>query len=220
MVPSSSRAAVRASIVPSPGPFSIHAGTLIAGILLTAVNSDAPGDILAQVSRDVFDSETEGIVLVPKGSKLLGIYEHQIAIGQNRLVVAWSRLIFPDGRSIALPGLPGKDATGATGLSDEVDNHYRRVFGSAALLSVLGAGLQLSQPQQSNVLAAPTSGQIAAGAAGQELSRVATQLIQRNIDVRPTIRIRQGMPFNVYLTSDLVFDGPYAVRNVDVTAFR
>jgi type IV secretory pathway VirB10-like protein len=139
----------RTSVDPAPGPYTIQAGTLIPAVLLTGIDSDLPGEVLAQVSRDVFDSRTMQILLVPKGSKLLGKYEDRVAVGQNRLLVAWSRVIFPDGRSVNLPGLETKDENGAGGLYDEVDRHTRQVFGTATLLSLISAGVQLSQPRGS-----------------------------------------------------------------------
>ena len=203
--------AIRTSVEPSPGPFTVQAGSVIPGVLITEVNSDLPGDILAQVSRDVFDSETQRTLLLPKGSRLLGKYDNQVGVGQDRLLVAWTRVIFPDGRSIALPGLPAKDRAGAGGLHDQVDRHAGQVFGTATLLSLITAGAQLAQPNGGyGPLGYPSPGQIAAGAAGQQLSEVAAQLLRRGMDVQPTIRVRAGMPFNVFLNADLTFPGPYA----------
>jgi type IV secretion system protein VirB10 len=148
--------------------------------------------------------------LLPKGAKLLGRYHDQIGVGQNRLLLAWTRVLFPDGRSITLPGLPTTDPAGAGGVADQVDRHGRRAFGTAALLSLIGAGAQLSQPRGGyGPWGTPSAGEVAAGAVGQQLAMVATQLLQRDLDVQPTIRIRQGMPFNVFLTADLTFPGAY-----------
>ena len=198
-----------ARMEPAGSPYTLRAGTVIPGVLLTGITSDLPGDIIGQVSRNVYDSHTQRVLLIPKGSRLIGTYDNQIASGQNRLLVAWTRLILPDGQSMRLPGLAQKDATGQTGAKGDVDNHWRRVFGNALLLSAIGAGVQLSQPQQASVLAPPSAGQVAAGALGQELSNVALEIIRRGMDAQPTITIRQGQPFNVFLNGDIVFDGPY-----------
>lgn len=205
---------IHTSVDPAPGPYAVQAGTLIPAVLLTGIDSDLPGEVLAQVSRDVYDSRTMRTLLLPKGSKLLGKYEDRVAVGQNRLLVAWSRVIFPDGRSVTLPGLETKDATGAGGLHDQVDRHARQVFGTATLLSLISAGVQLSQPRGSvgPYGLYPSAEQVAAGAVGRELADVATQMLRRDIDIRPTIRIRQGMPFNVYLNADLAFSGPYLAQ--------
>jgi len=200
---------VVARIEPAGSPYALRAGTVIPAILLTAISSDLPGDCMGQVSRDVRDSQSQRILLVPKGSKLLCRYDDQVAAGQGRLLVAWTRLLLPDGRSMTLPGLALKDAEGQTGARGDVDNHTARVFGRALLLSAIGAGVQLSQPRQASILAAPGAGQVAAGAVGQELSSVALEILRRGMDQPPTITVPQGRTFNVFLNGDLIFDGPY-----------
>ncbi len=190
-------------------PYTLRTGTVIPGLLLTAINSDLPGDIVGQVSHDVFDSRTERTLLVPQGARLIGTYDNQVAVGEDRLLVAWTRLIFPDGRSLRLPGLALKDEAGQTGAKDQVNTHWRRAFGSALLLSAISAGVQLSQPPQTSLLGTPSAGQVAAGALGQELSNVALELLRRGMNTPPTITIRQGHPFNIFLNGDLVFTGPY-----------
>lgn len=198
-----------AQLEPAGSPYTLRAGTVIPGLLITGINSDLPGEIVGQVSRDVYDSRTLRIPLIPKGSRLIGTYDNQVAAGHGRLLVAWTRIILPDGRSMRLPGLALTDPAGQSGAKDKVDNHWRRVFGNALLLSAISAGVQLSQPPQASVLSAPSSGQVAAGAIGQELSNVALEILRRGMDVAPTITIRAGQPFNVFLSGDLVFDGPY-----------
>ena len=200
---------VVARLEPEGSSYTLRAGSVVPGVLLTGISSDLPGDIVGQVSRNVYDSRTQRILLIPKGSRLIGTYDNQIASDQNRLLVAWTRLILPDGQSMKLPGLALKDRAGQTGAKGDVDNHWRRVFGNALLLSAIGAGVQLSQPQQASVLAPPSAGQVAAGSLGQELSNVALEIIRRGMDAPPTITVRQGQPFNVFLNGDLVFDGPY-----------
>lgn len=191
-------------------PFVVNAGTVLSGILTTSVVSDLPGEIIGQVSYNIYDSPKQQHLLIPKGSKLIGTYDNGIALGQKRLLVAWTRLIFPDGRSITLPGLTMSDAKGASGVSDKVDNHYGRIFGNAVALSAISAGIQLSQPRQSStIFSTPSAGQAAAGALGQELGLLSTEMIRRNLDIRPTITIRAGMPFTVILRGDIVLPGPY-----------
>jgi type IV secretion system protein VirB10 len=198
-----------AQLEPAESPYTLSAGTVIPGLLITAINSELPGQIVGQVSRPVYDSRTQREVLIPRGSRLIGTYDNQIATGQGRLLVAWTRMIFPDGRSMRLPGLALTDNAGQSGAKDKVDNHWRRVFGNALLLSAISAGVQLSQPSQATVLSTPSPGQVAAGAVGQELSNVALEIVRRGMDVAPTITIRAGQPFNVFLSGDLIFDGPY-----------
>jgi len=208
-------AAVTPELEPAGSPYTLRAGTVIPGLLLTGINSDLPGDLVAQVSRDVYDSHTQRLLLIPKGARLVGTYDNQVVVGEDRLLVAWTRLIFPDGRSLRLPGLALKDVQGQSGAKDQVDTHWRRAFGRALLLSAISAGVQLSQPQQTSPFAAPSAGQVAAGALGQELSNVALEILRRGMDVPPTITIRQAQPFNVFLNGDLVFDRPYEEERPD-----
>ena len=198
----------------APSPYAVQAGTMIPAVLITEVNSDVPGQVLAQVARDVYDTRSQQTLLIPRGAKLIGSYEDQVPIGRDRLLMAWTRVLLPDGRSISLPGLPSKDRAGAGGVSDRVDRHVRRTFGTTALLSLIGAGLQLSQPRGATGVGGyyPSVGEVAAGAVGQQLAEVATQLLKRDLDARPTIRIRQGLQFNVFLNTDLVFQEPYDRR--------
>jgi type IV secretory pathway VirB10-like protein len=201
----------RPMLEPAPGPYAIQAGTMIPAVLLTEIDSDLPGDVLAQVAHDVYDSRAQQTLLIPKGSRLIGTYDSDISSDQRRLFVAWTRLIFPDGRSLALPNLETKDRSGAGGIADRVENHRRRTLGTAALLSLIGAGAQLAQPNGGYGAfgTAPSVGQEAAGAAGQQLAQVTTEMVRKQMDVQPTIRIRQGMPFQVFLRGDLAFSAPY-----------
>jgi type IV secretion system protein VirB10 len=200
---------VLARLEPAGSDFVLRAGTVIPAVLLTGISSDLPGECLGQVSRDVYDSRSQRLLLIPKGSKLMCRYDDQVVAGQGRLLVAWTRLLLPDGRSMTLPGLALKDPQGLTGARGDVENHTRRVFGRALLLSAIGAGAQLSQPRQASILSAPSTGQVMAGAVGQELSNVALEVIRRGMDQAPTITVPQGRVFNVFLNGDLVFDGPY-----------
>lgn len=200
----------------SPGSaYTVRAGTVIPGLLLTGINSDLPGAVLGQTSRDVFDSRTEQLLLVPKGSRLIGAYDSRSA-ATGRLIVTWTRLILPDGRSLSLPHLAATDERGQAGLHDQVNHHYGRVYGAALLTSIITAGVQLSQPQQSALYAAPSSRQVAAGAVGQSLGDVSLESARRGLDVPPTLTIRPGQPFNVFLASDVVFDGPYVAAAIAI----
>ena len=204
---------VRSRMVDPISEYQIMAGTVLPAMLVTAMNSDMPGEIVAQVSRNVFDSQQRHL-LVPRGTRVIGRYDNQVALGQSRVLIAWTRLLFPDGRSLSLPGLPTKDLRGASGVRSEVNNHYGRLYGQAVLLSIIGAGAQLSQPQQANLLVPSSAGQVAAGALGQELSRISMETIRRNMDVRPTLEVEAGTPFYIFLERDLVLDEPYVDRRL------
>jgi hypothetical protein len=190
------------------GGIALEAGTVIPAALVTAVDSDVAGPLVAQVTQDVFDREQRQVV-IPRGSRLIGAYDSQVALGERRLLVAWSRLIFPDGSGMSFRGLPAATRAGEAGLAGAVDNHLARVFGSAILLSILSAGVQLSQPQESATFgAAASTRQVAAAAVGQELSSVAIELLRREMSVPPTIRIAAGTRFLVFLRGDVSIETP------------
>lgn len=191
--------------------YQIMAGTVLPATTVTAMNSDMQGEIVAQVSRNIYDSQQRHL-LIPRGTRIIGRYDNQIALGQSRVLIAWTRLIFPDGRSLSVPGLPTMDLRGAAGVRSRVDNRYDRLYGQAILLSIIGAGAQLSQPRQSGILAPPSAGQVAAGALGQQLSQVSMETIRRNMDIRPTLEVRAGTPFYIFLERDLVLEEPYVDR--------
>lgn len=179
-------------------------------VLSAGINSDLPGQTTALVRRNVYDSRTGRFLLIPQGSRLVGEYDSRVAFGQNRVFVAWNRLIFPDGRSLDLGRMQGVDLSAAAGLRDKVNNHFVRTFGSALLIAAVSAGVQLSQPENDgNFQSNPTPSQLAAAAVGQELGRVASEYLRRNLDVRPTIEVRPGYELNVEVTADLDLPGPY-----------
>ncbi len=185
-------------------PHEITAGSIIPAVMVTGINSDLPGTIVAQVRQTVYNSLDPDEVLIPQGTKLIGSYSSQVAYGQSRVLVAWSRLIFPNGETIALKGMPGTDGAGEAGFHDLVDNHYWKIFGSAILISLLGVGAQLSQPQNSNALTSPSAGQQAAAAMAQQLDSVGTNVLNKNLDIQPTLKIRPGYLFNVLVTRTMI----------------
>jgi type IV secretory pathway VirB10-like protein len=191
----------------------LPAGTVVSALLLTAVNSDLPGTLLAQVSRDVYDLHQRAVVL-PRGTRLLGTYGDQVAVGQQRLLIAWTRLQLLDGTLLDLPGLAGRngaassDPGGAAGLPAQVHNHILRVFGDAILLSVLAAGADLSQPASTSALTAPSAGSVASAALGQQLSEAGTQLLRRDLAIQPTLTLPAGTPLTIFVNADLPLPAP------------
>lgn len=188
-----------------PSPFVVAAGTLIPAALVTGINSDICGDVKAVVTRDVYDARIR-TVLIPAGTELLGTCGNQIATGQARLAIAWTHLRFPSGRGVTLPGLPTHAGTGASGVRDRVNNHYGRVFGTAVLLSALGAGAQLAIPQDEAAAMSPAT--TAATAAAATLTELATEILRKNLAVKPTIEIRAATPFVVFVAADLDVGAP------------
>jgi type IV secretory pathway VirB10-like protein len=185
----------------------LPAGTVIAALLLTAVNSDLPGPLMAQVSRDVYDLHQRAVIL-PRGTRLLGRYENRVAVGQRRLLVAWTRLQLLDGTLLELPGLPGNDGGGGAGIPARAENHLLRVFGDAVLLSLLSAGAELAQPPPRSLVSAPSAGSVASAAVGQQLSDVGLQLLRRDLSIQPTLRLPAGTPLTVFVNADLPLAPP------------
>ena len=123
--------------------YVVQAGSTIPAALITGIRSDLPGQITAQVTENIFDTPTGRAKLVPQGARLIGIYDSQVAFGQSRVLLVWTRLIMPNGRSIVLERLQGADAGGYSGLEDEVDNHWAELFKAALLSTILGVGAEL-----------------------------------------------------------------------------
>lgn len=196
--------------------YEVKADSVIPAVLISGINSDLPGQIKAMVSETVFDSRTGRYPLIPQGAKLIGVYDSQVAFGQSRLLVVWNRMIFPDGSSINLQGMPGGDSAGSAGLTGNVNNHYWRTFISAGLLSVITAAAQLSQPQQQATsggqASAPTIAQTLTAGLGQQLGQAGTAIIQKQLNVQPTITNRPGDRFFVMVNRDMVFPGPYGMQ--------
>lgn len=193
---------------PPIGKYEIKAGWLIPAVLESGVNSDLPGQVCARVRENVYDTRVGKYLLVPQGTKACGVYDSQVAMGQTRILLVWNRLIFEDGSSISLHGMPGADQAGYAGFDGDVDNHYVRIFGSAIMMTIISAGAQLSQPQQStSTNTAPSTGQTISAALGQQLGQVGTAMTQRNLQIQPTIKQAPGYRFNIMVTRDIVFPG-------------
>jgi type IV secretion system protein VirB10 len=178
------------------------AGTVIAAALITGINSDLPGQVLASVTESIYDTATGHHLLIPQGSRLLGQYDSQIAFGQQRVLLVWTRLILPDASSIALDRPPGVDTLGYAGLQDGVDWHWQQLLAGAALSTLIGVAAELAAPDRGNgqsqiVISARESTQDSVNQAGQELTR-------RNLNVQPTLTIRPGFPIRVIVNKDLV----------------
>lgn len=128
----------------------LKAGTVIPAVMIGGIKSDLPGQIVGQVSRNVYDSTTGRYLLIPQGSRLVGTYDSTVGYGEKRLLVAWKRLILPDGSSFDLGAMPGADSAGYAGFKDRVNTHFAKAMSSALMVSLFSAGIQLSQPQAAN----------------------------------------------------------------------
>ena len=190
--------------VAAPASLNIlQAGAVIPAALITGIRSDLPGQITAQVTENVYDSPTGRILLVPQGTRLLGQYDNGVGFGQRRVLLAWNRLIMPDGRSIVLERQPGADAEGYAGLEDGVDYHWGELFKAAALSTLLSIGANTgSSGDESDLLSAIRDG------ASDSIGQTGRQIVQRQLNIAPTLTIRPGFPVRVIVTRDLVLE-PY-----------
>ena len=191
-------------------PYELRAGFVVPATLISGVNSDLPGQIIAQVSQPVFDTPTGKYLLIPQGSRLVGSYSSEVSYGQSRIFIAWQRIAFPDGKAMDIGAMPGADSAGYAGLSDQVNNHYWRLFGSAFLMSGVTAGITLSQDKNaSRINGSQTASGALSEALGQQLGQVTAQLIAKNLNIAPTLEIRPGYRFNVMVIKDMTFSKPY-----------
>jgi len=179
-------------------PYLVMAGTVIPASLVTGINSDLPGMVIAQVTGNVYDTVTGRHLLIPQGARLIGRYDSVIAFGQSRALVVWHRIVMPDGSSILLDNLPAADTAGNAGLEDEVDFHTGRLVAGVALATLLGVGTELTFGEDEGDLlrALRESAQESVNRAGQEITR-------RNLDIPPTITVRPGWPLRIIVQKDL-----------------
>jgi hypothetical protein len=173
---------------------------------ITGLRSDLPGQITAQVTENIFDTPTGGARLIPQGAKLIGIYDSQVAFGQSRVLLVWTRLIMPNGRSIVLERQQGADAGGYSGLEDEIDNHWAELFKAALLSTILGVGAELGSGadtgSNTDIIQALRL------SAANSLNQTGQQVVRRNLNIQPTLTIRPGFPVRVIVNRDLVLE-PY-----------
>lgn len=184
-------------------PYQVMAGTIIPASLVTGLNSDLPGQVIAQVTENVYDTSTGDYLLIPQGARLIGRYDSVIAFGQSRALMVWSRVVMPDGTSLTIENLPGVDLSGYAGVEDRVDNHTWRLFQAAILSSILSVGAELGRDDDSDdILSALRDG-------GQRtLNQAGQQIVNRQLNVQPTITVRPGWRLRVIVNKDLILQ-PY-----------
>lgn len=199
---------------PPSTPYLLRTGFVIPAILISAMDSELPGTIIAQVSQNVYDTATGNYLLIPQGSRLVGAYTNSIGYGQSRVFVAWQRIVYPDASALDLGAMPGTDEQGEAGFHDLVDNHFVRLFGSALLMSAITAGVTWSQGANNvGYNGSFSAGDALSQALGQELGMTMSEMIRRNMSIAPTLNIRPGYRFNVLVTKDITFEKPYTVPN-------
>ncbi len=186
--------------------YVVQAGNVIPASLMSGIRSDLPGQITAQVTENIYDSPSGRFLLIPQGTRLIGVYDSQVAFGQSRVLLVWTRLIMPNGRSIVLERQPGADTAGYAGLEDEVDNHWGALFRAALLSTLLGVGSELGAGSDTgnngDIIQALRRG------SSESLNQTGQKVVQRNLNIQPTLTIRPGFPVRVIVNRDLVLE-PY-----------
>lgn len=181
-------------------PNIVQTGSVIPAALITGIRSDLPGQITAQVTQNVYDSPTGRILLIPQGARLIGEYDSEVAAGQTRVLLAWDRLILPDGRSIVLERQPGTDGAGFAGLQDQVNQHWGNLLKAAAISTLLGVGAELGADADDGLIRALRRG------SQDTFNQTGQQIVGRQLNVQPTLTVRPGHPLRVVLTRDLVLE--------------
>ena len=196
------RSTVSADRMVAPAsPNILQAGAVIPAALITGIRSDLPGQITAQVTQNVYDSPTGRILLVPQGTRLIGQYDNNVGFGQSRVLLVWTRMILPNGRSIVLERQPGADAQGYAGLQDGVDYHWWDLAKAAALSTLLSVGANTgSSGEQGDIARAIRQG------ASDSVSQTGQQIVGRQLNIAPTLTIRPGFPVRVIVTRDLILE--------------
>ena len=188
-------------------PWEVKAGTVIPAALITAINSDLPGEVIAQVTEPVYDHATGRTVLIPQGSRLIGQYDSQVAYGQERALIAWNRVIMPNGRSINIGSMSGADLAGASGLRDRVNDHFGQLAKGILLSTLFSVGAASAQDA-----GARSSGGLVINSAGSGVANnaqeVGQRITERDLNRQPTITVRAGWPLRVIVNKDMILS-PY-----------
>ncbi|MEQ8393676.1 MAG: TrbI/VirB10 family protein [Gammaproteobacteria bacterium] len=180
-------------------PYQVIAGAVIPASLVTGINSDLPGLVIAQVTENVYDTPAGRHLLIPQGARLIGSYDSVVAFGQSRALVVWNRIVMPDGSSIVIENLPATDTAGYAGLEDEVDYHTWRLVAGVALSTLLGVGTELTVGEQESDLVRAIR-----ESAQRDTNRAGQRITERKLNIQPTITIRPGWPLRVIVQKDLV----------------
>lgn len=186
--------------------YEIKAGTIIPCTLITEINSDLAGDVVAQIRENVYDTVTGNKLLIPQFAKVIGIYDNNILYGQNRVLIIWQRIIFPDGQSLFLDNMQGIDLTGKVGFRDKTNKHSSELIKGIVLSSLLAAASSMATGNNSRDDSFSAS---AGRGASEAIVELGGKITQKNLDRQPTIEIRQGFQFNIFIHSDLKMEKVY-----------
>lgn len=197
--------------IPLPRQFTyeLKAGTIIPGLLLTGINSDLPGNVLAQVSENVWDV-TGKHVLIPKGTRMIGVYDSQVTYGQQRVLLVWNRLVMPNGTTLNIAGSPGVDLAGYSGLGGKVNEHWGRMFKTALFASAFVAGAEIVYDSDTSTKDdKKTPRDLAAESLAGSILDMSTKIMNKAADIQPTIRVQPGKKMGILVQEDIAFPFPY-----------
>ena len=194
----------RQIVIPQISEYQLMAGSVIPGVLVTGLNSDLPGTVIGQVSQNVYSAKDGRYLLIPQGTKLIGTYDTKTAFAQSRLAVIWQRMMFPNGGSMVLPNFGGADREGYSGFKDKVRSHYGRVIWTALLGAAAIGGINSVSDRKNQ----STFAENATAEASNNLSGVIDKIVDKNLNIAPTIIIRPGYKFNIIVEQDLLLK-PY-----------
>lgn len=195
--------------------YIVRAGFVIPAVLISGINSDLAGQVIAQVSQSVYDTATGEHLLIPQGTRLIGSYASGAMYGQERVMISWQRLVFPDNRTLDIGTMPGTDTSGYSGFQDKVNNHWWKLISSAFLMSGITASVSIATDDSSNnnsnsyYSSSSNVNSSIREAMADQFGSVLAKVIERNLNISPTIEIRPGYNFNVMVTKDLTFDHAY-----------
>jgi type IV secretory pathway VirB10-like protein len=188
-------------VIKEPSKFMISEGTLIHAILLSEINTDLPGPILARVSHNIWDSRTGQMLLIPQNSKLIGEYNSSVGHGQSRAQIIWTRIIYPDQQSVDLGSMVGTDKKVTSGAPGIVDNHYDKVVLALLLSTTLNAGVRMTQGKYDKN--SSSIGEDIGNSLAQETSRFGSRVADKMLSIKPTITVPIGERLNVFVEKDL-----------------
>lgn len=186
--------------------YEIKAGGFMPAVLITGLNSDLPSKVItAQIRENIYDTVTGNYLLIPQGTRVIGMYDSNVTWGQNRLLVIWQRMIFPNGASIALDNMQGIDLSGQAGVTGKVNNHFGTLLKGVLLSSVMGATAAIVTNKNDN----DNNWQGEAGkGAGETIIQIGDKFAQKALERQPTIIINPGERFNIIIHSDMILK-PY-----------
>lgn len=182
--------------------YQVNAGAIIPGVFITGVKSTLPGRMIGQVRENVYDSTTGNYLLIPKGARLIGMYDSNVTFGQDRIMIIWERIIFPSGKSIQLDRFSGTDLSGYAGVTGKVNNHYGRLLTSVVLSSIIGAGTAIVDNDNDDKNWKDEAGR----GAGEQIINIGTKFAEKVMNISPEITIATGQKFNIIVNSDLVLE--------------